>query len=203
MKKLWNIIEVGFGVVALLLVCAFLSIAWSRVADAAAWVQAVGSIAAIAGAFAIARNQAKETDRQREQDRLDIEADFCRTALLISIEAVKCVGSINHKLDPARSTAIHIGTERLEEVLHALRGLASKNLTYPIHNQVLVMQCELAYTLTAARQFNAGALRTLERHQKAGVRIKKIAAASCELHNLARTNYHLLEVTLPTAATRS
>jgi hypothetical protein len=68
MTILWRLIETGFAVIALLLVCYFLSYAFPESSfGLAAWVQAVGSIAAIIGSFAVAEKShrdAIERDRQ-------------------------------------------------------------------------------------------------------------------------------------------
>jgi hypothetical protein len=67
MKIFRNVLEGLFGLVALALVCVFLSITFSRVTDIPAWVQAVGSVAAIVAAVWIMKNDHKET-RRRETD---------------------------------------------------------------------------------------------------------------------------------------
>lgn len=68
MTILWRLIEAGFAVISLLLVCYFLCYAFPESSfGLAAWVQAVGSIAAIIGSFSVAEKShrdAIERDRQ-------------------------------------------------------------------------------------------------------------------------------------------
>jgi hypothetical protein len=171
---------------------------WMRLdaSAGASWVQAVGSIAAIVGAFAIAKKQADEANQQRAKDHLQSEADLCRTALLISMDAAACVFSVNKKFT-ASTPPRGIGPERIEEVLHALRSLAAKNLTFDIHSEVLALQRELAYTLTAVREYNNLVPLTPERREKSAKRAKAIAEASRNLLQLAKGRYHLPETMLP------
>lgn len=164
--------------------------------EVASWVQAIGAIAAIVGAFAIAKSQAAEADRQRMQDRFDAEADLCRTALLISMDAFASVKSVHRKFERTYGPKM-IGPERLEEVLYALRSLAAKNLTYAIHSEVLVLQRELAYTLTAVRAYNDLMPMNPERREKSLRRLQAIAEASRKLLALAKDKYFLPEATLP------
>lgn len=57
MKIFWTVLKASFAIAVLVLVCAFLSIAFSHISDAAAWVQAVGSIAALGVAIYIMSRQ--------------------------------------------------------------------------------------------------------------------------------------------------
>lgn len=166
--------------------------------DVASWAQAVGSIAAIVAAFFIAKNQADEENQLRAEDQFQDASNLCRAALLLSMEANACLASVTRKLDPSKPAPKNIGTERLEEILFALRNLASKNLSLKVYNEVLVMQCELAYTLTAVRQVNNGSARDAERLRKALIRQRKIAAASTALLDVAKRDYRLPETVLPT-----
>lgn len=207
MKYVERIVIATFSLIAIFCFVEFVDVffdrhSWVRL-DAsawAAWVQAVGSIAAIIGAFAIAKKQAAESDRLRAKERFDAEADLCRAALIISVDATTCLIDIADKIDTTKPAPRHIGTERVEEILFSLRNLASKNLTFAIFNQVLAMQCEIAYTLTAIRQHNDGTIVTEERHRKARVRMKKVADVSIALYDLAKTLYRLPEVMLPTGS---
>ncbi|WP_253192962.1 hypothetical protein [Burkholderia cenocepacia] len=79
MRKVWQWIEVGFAIVALGIVLAFLVYAFKRQSEgAAAWIQAIGSIAAILGAYWIGERQsaanlkhAREMDERALRRRLD------------------------------------------------------------------------------------------------------------------------------------
>ncbi|AOK00380.1 hypothetical protein [Burkholderia vietnamiensis] len=65
MKRIWQWIEVIFAVVALGIVVTFLVYAFKLHSDgAAAWVQAIGSIAAIFGAFQVGQRQADAARKQ-------------------------------------------------------------------------------------------------------------------------------------------
>jgi uncharacterized membrane protein len=193
MKLFFRVLEGAFAVIALALISMFLSYAWPDDRyGMTAWVQAIGSIVAIVAAFMIARSQSLEGDRKRELDRVAQEADLCRTALSISIEARQCLATILRKFKSATPPA-HVGTDRTVELLIALRSLADKNLIYKVHSRVLVLQCELAYTLTAVKQHNSGMPITAERVDKAEKRHNKVLDASDFLFNLA-AEYKVPEV---------
>jgi hypothetical protein len=162
--------------------------------------QVIGSVAAIWGAFAVSRNEARQAEAQRARDQIQQEADLCRTALLISMDAVQCLTGIKGKLNPRYATPKNIGTERIEEILYSLRSLAAKNLTFQIHSEVLVLQRELAYTLTAVRQVNDGGTVNEDRLSKASTRLRTVVEASKNLLALAKNRYQLPEVTLPPSA---
>lgn len=75
MKKIWFCIETGFALLALALVVLFCVCAFRSYSDgAAAWVQAVGSIAAIVAAWQISNNQYRRerrlSERRNMEDRL-------------------------------------------------------------------------------------------------------------------------------------
>ena len=83
MKRIWEWVEVGFALVGLGVVIAFLIYAFKLHSEgAAAWIQAIGAIGAIIGAFTVASNQAKNDRRQaldlrrleRKQGRAGIRA---------------------------------------------------------------------------------------------------------------------------------
>ncbi|KVF27621.1 MULTISPECIES: hypothetical protein [Burkholderia] len=73
MKKVWQWVEVGFAMCALGIVTAFLVYAFKEHSEgAAAWIQAVGSIGAIIGAYYIGRWQAAAAEIQAKRVRDEI-----------------------------------------------------------------------------------------------------------------------------------
>jgi uncharacterized membrane protein len=61
MKRAWLWLEVIFGAVAVTIVCTFLAYAWPDVKyGLSGWIQAVGAIVAIVGAFLIGERNAKQ-----------------------------------------------------------------------------------------------------------------------------------------------
>ncbi|RQT38361.1 hypothetical protein [Burkholderia contaminans] len=78
MKKVWQLIEAGFALCALGLVFAFLVYAFKAHSDgAAAWVQAVGSVAAIWAAYKISDREAATQRKNAKEEAAAIQAQRC------------------------------------------------------------------------------------------------------------------------------
>jgi hypothetical protein len=197
MKQIAFIVKILLIVAALVAISVVLALLAKDATELPAWVQAVGSVAAIIAAYTLANSQAKANERQRVQDKFQEEADLCRTALLISVEAVDCLGSVTSALSRAtRGVVGSIETERIEEVLIALRSLATKNLTFAIHANVLTIQGELAHTLAVVRQVNKDLSLDHTEAAAAQRRLAKVQGSRDVLIMLAKDQYKVPEMDL-------
>lgn len=117
--------------------------------------QAFGSIAAILGAFFVARWQALSAERNRAAERKKAEVDLAEIAYILAQDAYACLDNIAGKFEKMQTDRCHkIGTERLEEILHAIRIYTAKNVPTPLYMNTVTLQREVAYTLTAVREQN-------------------------------------------------
>lgn len=139
------------------------------------WVQAIGSIAAILGAFAVARWQAKSSERKSEADRAASSAALGHIAHVLAADASACLDSIVAKFELIKTERRPaIGTERLEEILHALRVFSAKDVPSTIYIEIVVIQREVVYTLTAVREQNKMKTISADRMFNAEARAKKV-----------------------------
>lgn len=152
MKKKWKI-AVGFVLGGLLTAVCLHPPITSQ--DWAAWVQAVGSIAAIAGSFALARVQANESDRIRKIEKLESNYAVAKMAVRLAIDTVFCLDNTAGKIDSRILRPRHIGQERLDQLQTSLHSFASKNIPEEILSELLVLQREIAFTLMAIREIGA------------------------------------------------
>ncbi|CAB3867904.1 hypothetical protein LMG26686_02805 [Achromobacter mucicolens] len=147
----------GLGYVALvvvaMLVGAVLGNRWNS-GEAAAWVQAIGSILAILGVFAAAFLQGAQQNRllQDAKHREDVEASKLVVAL-----AEDAIFAIR---DASRSIAAHKGggkpfsaeTDRLDRAEAAMMAVLPTRVPVRMVSDVIVFQRLLTYSLRALRQ---------------------------------------------------
>jgi hypothetical protein len=75
MKRVWQCVEIGFALVALSIVVAFLVFAFKGYHEGpAAWFQAVGAIATVIGAYWVARIQIVADQKSRADEKVDDQA---------------------------------------------------------------------------------------------------------------------------------
>lgn len=149
----------GASGLALLLVSLGLIAAggWSWFANflgsaAPAWVQAVGSVAAIGVAVAIPlrqqRQQKKDEGHRHRESRLAI----ARSCYLACDEAAQTMGYIAGKLRANVGAAFRLRTERVTDLLATLQTLVGKDIPPELLKDLLTIQRELSYTHMALKQ---------------------------------------------------
>ncbi|NMZ26026.1 hypothetical protein HBO40_00225 [Pseudomonas protegens] len=115
--------------------------------DAAAWVQAVGSIAAIIGAFMVAQRTHQLERQLRAEEALQAEVDALYFAEHAAYEAYSAV---HHVTEYATSAPYMIGLARLEEVRYTLRNLLKKSLPVEVCSSIFVVQEQVSEALSVA-----------------------------------------------------
>ncbi|WP_041741473.1 hypothetical protein [Collimonas fungivorans] len=119
----------------------------------ASWVQAVGSIFAIAGACGIAIYQRFDERRVRAEEQTRSDMIAARICHKVATDACLVLYNIAKKFEERLVDAsIHIGAERIEDVQFSLRTLARKELAADLYSLLLELQREVAYTLTDVRR---------------------------------------------------
>ncbi|WP_033471261.1 hypothetical protein [Bordetella bronchiseptica] len=144
--------------VALLLLflglCIVLAKYWpSSSTDWASWVQAIGSIGAIVGAFQIALTQARESDRVRKkQDEID-RLDRSNLGTAIAIDAASAVRDSSDALKRHKEgAAFSPELDRLEEARFMIRSFLPTRCPPEMAVDMIRMQRVVVYSLRALRQ---------------------------------------------------
>jgi len=117
--------------------------------DAAAWVQAFGSIAAIVGAFLVAQRTHQLERKAKAEESTQLEVDALHFAENAAYEAYS---SVHQAAGFAASAPYMIGLGRMEEVRHTLRSLLSKPLPTDIFSWIFVVQEQVSEALNAAER---------------------------------------------------
>lgn len=160
----------------------------------AAWVQAVGSIAAILGAFALARLQIRnDLDRYDSQDRMSQlrEGKLAEIVARDAYEAIrdhaKYINSYNaaHEFDHR--------TDRLEEARMSLRTLYARSIPAPILEDLLVLHKQTTYSIRAIEQ----------RHGLVTVLKTRTRTGAADRATLARDAWGRIEIWVRSQETRA
>ena len=145
--------------------------------DWAAWVQAIGSIAAIFGAYSLANRQQKIAERTRFIDRLELELQYASAAGNLSQDTYRCLDDVSKKIHERRNQAgRRIGTERLAQLAKSLNNFANKDISPHLLVEILVLQREVAFTITAVTELGSH-IATPERAAKSAARVAAVAEA--------------------------
>lgn len=142
----------------------------------AAWAGALGTFVAILGTWATTRHQLVAAERLRLNERAKSESEMSEIAYQLTHDAFLAVLSIHLKFDDAQAKKKHkaIGTERLEDIQASLRNFAAKDIPPYLLTEILVVQKEVAYTLTAVHQHQSGMRVDDERVRKSKRRLQPI-----------------------------
>lgn len=117
--------------------------------DAAAWVQAFGSIAAIVGAFSVAQHTHQLERRTRAEEKTQQEVDalhFAENAAYEAYSAVVEAASL------AVTAPYMIGLGRIVAIRYTLRGLGNTLLPTAAFNSILVIQEHVSDAQNAAER---------------------------------------------------
>ncbi|MBA5686957.1 hypothetical protein [Rugamonas apoptosis] len=125
MQYIRNAFEIVLMLIALVIICFFLAYAWPDAKyGLAAWVQAVGSITAILGAFTIARMQTQREREAQQERRNDLRANRILLAVMHGLHVRKILNEFEVAL--SKKTMLNGAFEYQEHRLAiALRGLES------------------------------------------------------------------------------
>jgi len=145
----WGVLAIGaLGWALFVLLDAF-----NAKKDAAAWVQAFGSIAAIVGAFLVAQRAHQLERKAKADEATQLEVDALHFAENAAYEAYS---SVNQAAGFAVSAPYMIGLGRLEEVRHTLRSLLSRALPNSAFSSIFVVQAHVSEALNAAERVKKG-----------------------------------------------
>jgi hypothetical protein len=120
----------------------------------AAWVQAIFSVIAILAAWLTTRHQLLKQENIRRASESATDAKLAEACLALATDTCTVLQDIARKFQRQTQRRTTIGTERLEDIQFSLRVLAGKDLPVRLYVQMLPLQREVAYTLTAVRQQN-------------------------------------------------
>jgi hypothetical protein len=179
MSRFSKLFEVSLlGVIAILALMAMtlmirLSSLWSQ--EAAGWAQAIGSVAAILGSFAIARGQALVADKARKLDQLEMDAALAQGCYHLVADTAKCLFNVSEKFKKMDMEGhSKIGVERLEDLQQTYIALCGKALPASVFNMLLDAKKELAYAMTDVRENNETTEPEPEHRKKARARLRRI-----------------------------
>lgn len=122
--------------------------------ETAAWAQAFGTVVAILASARVARWSFDANAKQRKQEKLESDAALLRACYDFSKDAFVVLENARGKFESVQLGVTKIGTERIEEIQQTLRILLAKNIPASSIQYMLIMQREIAYTLTAVRKAN-------------------------------------------------
>ncbi|MBG7619318.1 hypothetical protein I5R65_07570 [Herbaspirillum sp. AP02] len=162
----------------------------------AAWIQAVGSIAAIIGAWFGTRHQIRSAERTRNRDKLVANAEMASICFNMACYVYSSLSDIARKLEEAHDEKYfqRIGTERAETLLDMIRTITRKELTPKLFEQFFPLQREVAYTLTALKEYNAARhIPSIDRVRKAHLRVGSVVTSKNELEVLLRAHTKLVQ----------
>ncbi|WP_143010677.1 hypothetical protein [Cupriavidus necator] len=151
----------------------------------ASWVQAIGSIGAIVGAFFVVSYQGREQTRLRQREALQESIDTGDVVVAICIDAVRAIR------DSAESFRRHTPgdsfvseTDRLDEAQQSLRILLSRRVPPEMMHSLLRIQRTVTYAHRALRQRSGTTKAISQRTIDSADGRHRIAAK--ELNQLAR-----------------
>lgn len=158
--------------------------------ECASWVQAWGSIGALVGLWWATKKQLDTARRQKEIELREQRVSWGQLCFEVTEDVVRLLRDTERKFEEHRT---HIGTERAEEALATVRSLESRSLPAELLAEMLVVKRELAFTVTAIRQHQAG--HTLgHRSTKAAARATAVERVHQRLGNaLARYRSELVK----------
>lgn len=118
----------------------------------ASWVQAVGSIGAIVGSFALARHESREADKMQKTEDLFRALNLAQAAETLAGEVENELRESLNKMRNASKRRRPISTERMNQIQRALETFTHRDLSPLLLKQILILQRETAYSLTAVRE---------------------------------------------------
>lgn len=138
-------------------------------ADWASWVQAFGSIGAIIGTWYATKTQLLHDERTRKKQSLEDDVANAQIAFDLVTDTSRALRNVMQKFESAyrQGRKITIGTERLEALSLSLQHFAAKPIPPQLYAEVLCMQRETSYTITAIAQQNRMSEVDVERVTKA------------------------------------
>jgi hypothetical protein len=121
--------------------------------DAAAWVQAFGSIAAIVVAFLVAQRTHQLERKAKAEESTQLEVEALHFAENVAYEAYSAV---HQAAGLAESAPYMIDLGRLAEVRHTLRSLLNKPLPTLVFSSIFIVQTQVSEALSAAERVKNG-----------------------------------------------
>ncbi|UKV75193.1 hypothetical protein FOC29_28200 [Burkholderia vietnamiensis] len=193
---------VAMVLAAIVGITGYFEIPWSGLSksDWASWVQAVGSILAIVGAYYVARDQARrQSEQQSRTDNLAHLAEgelveiVCRDAR--DAIAVATQYMVNFKNGPT----FNFDLDRLTDVQLSIRSLYGRSVPSILLPRIVTIQRVLTYTIRAVQQ-RQGVSTSLspESRTKASERLRLTDVKLTEIQNWVRAERKRLEVPPPT-----
>lgn len=174
------------GTTVLILILASLALiaaggwAWfARMLESAApaWVQAVGSVAAIFVAVGIPMRQQRQQKKDDSRRHWEARLAIARSCYLACDEAAQTMGYIARKLRSNVGETFRLRTERVTDLLTTLQTLLGKDIPPELLKDLLTIQRELSYTQMALKQLWAVNLVSPKRADAAESREQRVSAA--------------------------
>ena len=152
----------------------------------AAWVQAVGAILAIFGSVWLASRATRSMERDRNIDTIKVNIDYTMAAIRLAMDAYACLDNTCGKMEKMGVRRKRpIGVERLQQLLQSLHIFAHRPIPPGVLSEVLVLQREIAYTLTAIGELGTRTASPV-RIRNAEKRTQKCVRSKDRLENMRR-----------------
>lgn len=148
----------ALGLTAVVAVGAFVWVMWPvgwRGDGGAAWVQAVGSIGAIIGSFAVASFQARRNERERHMQELREAADLSNLVVAVAVDALHAIQESTNALgDHTAGKRFVAELDRLKAAETSLRAILPTRVPATMVHAVLQLLRLVTYSMRALRQRN-------------------------------------------------
>lgn len=161
MKNWWSEWYNKYAVVVACGIACYVSyngVCWSTVDGQtwAAWVQAVGAIVAIAGGWLGVRHQIRSAEKSRDWERAQAKAGMASVCFAAAYDAVTALNHVVVEFKEALEGKgwKEIGAERYEVLAQTFATLSQRDMIALLFREMISIQREIAYTLTAVRQYN-------------------------------------------------
>lgn len=120
--------------------------------ECASWVQAWGTIAAIAAAGFGVWYQVFRTERMRREEQFSASASYAKACYLVARDSAAALAYIARRLRESVNGELALRTDRLEDLQSTCRSLVTKDLPPKVLDRMLRVQTELAYSVMALKQ---------------------------------------------------
>jgi hypothetical protein len=159
--------------------------------EIASWVQAIGSIAAIIGAFSIASAQVRHAKERREQEEHSTLLERSNFAVAIAVDAASAVRDSTRVLVRHEAGAVFCPeVDLLEEALTAIRALLAHRCPDDMAISILRLRRILVFSIRALRQREGWELdfksATIEGAERRALDAKEIVLDLARMRNAVR-----------------
>lgn len=152
-----------------------------NMSECASWVQAWGSVGAIAAAGIGVWYQVVRNERMRSEEQLAASASYSKACYLVARDAAATLGYIARRLRESVDGRLRLRSDRVEDLQSTCRTLLAKDLAPKVLDRMLRVQTELAYSLMALKQLEQYSAVSARRADNAEKRAESLAIIARDL----------------------